>query len=102
MERFDQARGFGFMDVPMLRDSAFLHVSILEQEAFEEITEGDEIVCDVTRGDKGFCRRRHAHLAGLRPPGYSGFAHHYRLWTCNGFVPVTSLIKPPWLRRRAG
>ena len=25
-----------------------------------------------------------------------------RLWTCNGFVPVTYLIKPPWLRRRAG
>ena len=23
-------------------------------------------------------------------------------WTCNGFVPVTYLIKPPWLRRRAG
>lgn len=23
-------------------------------------------------------------------------------WTCNGFVPVTSLIMPPWLRRRAG
>ena len=24
------------------------------------------------------------------------------VWTCNGFVPVTYLIKPPWLRRRAG
>jgi hypothetical protein len=23
-------------------------------------------------------------------------------WTCNGFVPVTYLIMPPWLRRRAG
>ena len=23
-------------------------------------------------------------------------------WTCNGFVPVTDLIMPPWLRMRAG
>ncbi len=24
------------------------------------------------------------------------------VWTCNGFVPVSYLIKPPWLRMRAG
>jgi len=24
------------------------------------------------------------------------------VWTCNGFVPVTYLIMPPWLRTRAG
>jgi hypothetical protein len=24
------------------------------------------------------------------------------IWTCNGFVPVTHLIMPPWLRTRAG
>lgn len=23
-------------------------------------------------------------------------------WTCTGFVPVTYLIMPPWLRMRAG
>lgn len=23
-------------------------------------------------------------------------------WTCIGFAPITSLITPPWLRRRAG
>jgi hypothetical protein len=23
-------------------------------------------------------------------------------WTCNGFVPVTYLITPPWPRMRAG
>ena len=23
-------------------------------------------------------------------------------WTCNGFVPVTHLIMPPWLQTRAG
>ena len=25
-----------------------------------------------------------------------------RRWTCNGFVPVTYLIMPPWLRTRVG
>jgi CRP/FNR family transcriptional regulator len=25
-----------------------------------------------------------------------------RNWTCNGFVPVTDLTMPPWLRMRAG
>ena len=25
-----------------------------------------------------------------------------QVWTCNGFVPVTYLIMPPWLRTRAG
>jgi hypothetical protein len=24
------------------------------------------------------------------------------LWTCNGFVPVTSFTMPPWLRTRGG
>lgn len=24
-----------------------------------------------------------------------------KLWTCTGFVPVTHLIMPPWLRMRA-
>jgi cold shock CspA family protein/KaiC/GvpD/RAD55 family RecA-like ATPase len=54
VERFDQPRGFGFVDIPTLRESAFLHVSILERDGIEEVNEGDEIVCDVTRGDKGF------------------------------------------------
>ncbi|MDX3908893.1 MAG: phage portal protein [Sphingobium sp.] len=26
----------------------------------------------------------------------------YMWWTCNGFVPVTYLIMPPWLRTRVG
>ena len=30
------------------------------------------------------------------------FYRWYDRWTCNGFVPVTDLIMPPWLRMRAG
>jgi len=30
------------------------------------------------------------------------FLHIGPNWTCNGFVPVTYLIMPPWLRTRAG
>ncbi|WP_368389816.1 alpha-ketoglutarate-dependent dioxygenase AlkB [Sphingobium sp. AS12] len=34
----------------------------------------------------------------------SGSIYHLsgEVWTCNGFVPVTYLIMPPWLRTRAG
>jgi hypothetical protein len=28
--------------------------------------------------------------------------HDSLYWTCNGFVPVTYLIMPPWLRTRVG
>lgn len=32
----------------------------------------------------------------------TGVTFRYKDWTCNGFAPVTFLIMPPWLRRRAG
>ena len=37
--------------------------------------------------------RRHAHRLLTR---------YLDDWTCNGFVPVTYLTMPPWLRTRAG
>lgn len=68
VERFDQARGFGFVDIPTLRESAFLHVSILEKDALEEVNEGDEIVCDVTRGEKGFVISKVREIAKVDRP----------------------------------
>lgn len=68
VERFDHSRGFGFVDIPTLRDSAFLHVSILEKDAFDEISEGDEVVCDVSRGDKGFVVSKVRELARTDRP----------------------------------
>jgi len=37
-------------------------------------------------------------IKAARFPAYKDLAG----WTCNSFVPVTCLIMPPWLRRRAG
>ena len=53
VERFDHFRGFGFVDVPSLRDSAFLHARILEQCEFPDVYDGDDIVCNISRNDKG-------------------------------------------------
>ncbi len=42
------------------------------------------------------------HYLPLYFPEIERFAGNSRSdWTCNGFVPVTYLIMPPWLRRRA-
>lgn len=53
VESFDHSRGFGFVDVPSLKDSAFIHASTLEQHGIRDIRDGDEIVCDVVRNSKG-------------------------------------------------
>ncbi|HEX6375529.1 MAG TPA: cold shock domain-containing protein, partial [Allosphingosinicella sp.] len=53
VERFDQTRGFGFVDIPSLRDTAFLHASVLERDGLEEVHDGDDIICDVSRNEKG-------------------------------------------------
>jgi cold shock CspA family protein/GTPase SAR1 family protein len=53
VESFDRFRGYGFVDVPSLRDSAFLHARILEQGNLPEVHDGDRIVCDVNRNEKG-------------------------------------------------
>ena len=53
-----------------------------------------------------------AFVARLREPGFGATVDQVAslaavpdaialYWTCNGFVPVTYLIKPPWLRTRA-
>jgi cold shock CspA family protein len=53
IDRFDQSRGFGFVEISSLKDSAFLHISVLEQGGFHDVAEGDVIICDLERNDKG-------------------------------------------------
>lgn len=53
VENFDHFRGFGFVDFPTLHDSAFLHSRIVELSGSSEVNDGDEVVCDVNRNDKG-------------------------------------------------
>jgi cold shock CspA family protein/predicted type IV restriction endonuclease/energy-coupling factor transporter ATP-binding protein EcfA2 len=53
IERFDQSRGFGFVEISSLRDTAFLHVSTLERDNMGGVHDGDEIICDIDRNFKG-------------------------------------------------
>jgi cold shock CspA family protein len=54
VEKFDQYKGFGFVSVPELRDEAFLHARVVEAAGFEEVRDGDDILCDIVRNTKGF------------------------------------------------
>ena len=38
----------------------------------------------------------------LAPSPFHSQSSRAVIWTCNGFVPVTYLTMPPWLRTRAG
>ncbi len=64
VERFDHSRGFGFVEVPSLRDSAFLHARMLEQGEFPDVYDGDDIVCDISRNNKGLTVSR---VTAVRP-----------------------------------
>jgi cold shock CspA family protein len=39
--------------LPALRDTAFLHARILEQAGVTNVYDGDDLVCDVSRNEKG-------------------------------------------------
>ena len=53
VETFDPEKGYGFVEVPSLRDQAFLHARVLEQSGFGDVLDGDDLVCDVIRTAKG-------------------------------------------------
>jgi cold shock CspA family protein len=58
VEFFDHFRGFGFVEVPSLKDKAFLHARTLEQYGIRDLRDGDEILCDVVRSSKGLAVAR--------------------------------------------
>jgi cold shock CspA family protein len=58
VERFDHSRGFGFVEVPGLRETAFLHASVLERGEFPDVYDGDDIICDIKRNNKGLAVSR--------------------------------------------
>lgn len=53
VEQFDHTRGFGFVDIPSLKDRAFLHASAIERSDVGDIYDGDDIICNITRSNKG-------------------------------------------------
>lgn len=53
VDKYDRDRGFGFVEVPEMRDDAFLHARVLENGGFEDVWDGDRILCEISRNAKG-------------------------------------------------
>ncbi|WP_373088783.1 cold-shock protein [Sneathiella sp.] len=50
---FDEAKGFGFVSPDDGSPDAFVHISVLQDTSYQELTEGMRIVCDLADGDRG-------------------------------------------------
>lgn len=50
---FDSKRHYGFVDVPELGESAFLHEEKLIESGLNYVFEGEQIYCDISRESKG-------------------------------------------------
>ncbi|WP_316230534.1 hypothetical protein [Bradyrhizobium sp. SZCCHNR1051] len=50
---YDEMKGYGFVLVDQLGESAFLHASILEKSGIAVVHDGDELIVDVSRTRKG-------------------------------------------------
>ena len=70
---YDKYRGFGFVDISELNDRVFLHARVLEQSDFVEVFDGDTIVCDINRNEKGLAVSKVHHVnteTGTMADGY--------------------------------
>jgi cold shock CspA family protein len=70
VDRFDHFRGFGFVEVPELKDSAFLHVRTVEQSGIEAVYDGDDLQCDIVRNYKGLAVSRVLRVQAARSQIY--------------------------------
>lgn len=90
IEKFDKFKGFGFVEFPSLKESAFLHIRHVEASGIDPIPDplpGDVIECEVTRNDKGLAvskvvsfkpaneMRVSGRIVKLIPNKRFGFAH---------------------------
>jgi cold shock CspA family protein len=53
IDLFDRDKGYGFVALEGNDSRAFLHITALQSAGIEEIADGDIIVCDVGKGQKG-------------------------------------------------
>jgi len=53
LEWFDKSKGFGFVSFDGEYSRAFLHVTTLQAAKVDEIADGDIIICDIDKGQKG-------------------------------------------------
>jgi cold shock CspA family protein/GTPase SAR1 family protein len=55
---YDEAKGYGFVTIEQLGESAFLHVSVLGKSGIGSVHDGDALVVDVSRSPKGIAVSR--------------------------------------------
>jgi cold shock CspA family protein len=65
VDRFDQTRGYGFVDVPELKDQAYLQKSVVDDAGFGDLYDGDEMLCDISRNARGLAVSK---IYEIQPP----------------------------------
>jgi len=50
---FDAERGYGFVDIDGADGKVFLHVKQLREKGIDNVSDGDDLLCDVGRNSKG-------------------------------------------------
>ena len=51
---FNAGKGYGFIAPDEGGDDVFVHYSVIQQEGFKKLVEGDRVEYEVERGPKGF------------------------------------------------
>ena len=51
---FNAGKGYGFIAPDEGGDDVFVHYSVIQQEGFKKLDEGDRVEYEVERGPKGF------------------------------------------------
>ena len=51
---FNAGKGYGFIAPDEGRDNVFVHYSVIQQEGFKKLDEGDRVEYEAERGPKGF------------------------------------------------
>ena len=72
VDKFDDARGYGFVNIPDMHESAFLHKTIVEVAGHESVRDGDRILCDIARNQKGLYVSHIRNLEVVRVRQFSG------------------------------
>ena len=53
VDQFNKTNGYGFVEVSGISGGVFVHVETVRASGFEELSDGDDLVCDVGRTAKG-------------------------------------------------
>lgn len=69
---FDRYKGYGFVQVDAEKDTAFLPVKVVQSSKAGEVNDGDELICDISRNDKGLIVSKIHEIVGGKGRVYEG------------------------------